>query len=81
MVTSGHVNSNRITNKKGLEVEALLEACQLPSKLTVVKCDAHTSRTDKIAIGNRRAEEMAKAAALVRESVREPHAHMVDSLQ
>lgn len=40
---------------KNGQIEALFEACQLPSKLAVVKCEAHTSHTDKIAIGNRQA--------------------------
>lgn len=75
------LTATRTPIKNGLEVEALLEACQLPSKLAVVKREAHTSRTDKIAIGNRKADKMAKAAALVRESVREPHVHIADSLQ
>ena len=35
--------------KNGHELEALLETCQLPGKLAVVKCEAHTSRIDKLA--------------------------------
>ena len=42
----------------------------------MVKCEAHTSRTDKIAIGNCKADEMAKVAAVVRESVMEPHMYI-----
>jgi hypothetical protein len=47
--------------KHGQEVEALLEVCLLPSRLAVVKCEAHTSRTDKIAVWNFRADDAAKA--------------------
>lgn len=47
--------------KSGHEVEAFLEVCLLPSRLAVVKCEAHTGRTDKIAVGNFRADEAAKA--------------------
>jgi hypothetical protein len=55
-----HVSSDRNTNRNGLEVEVLLESCQLTSKLAVVKCEAHTSRTDQIAIGSHKADEMAE---------------------
>jgi hypothetical protein len=44
-----------------------------------MKCEAHISRTDKIAIGNRRADKIAKAAVLVRESVREPYVNIVNT--
>jgi hypothetical protein len=84
-VTYSHVcievNSGRNPNTNGLEVEALSEACQLPSQLTVGKCEAHTSRTDKIAISHRKADKMAKAAGSLRESVREPYVYIVVSLR
>lgn len=65
--------------KNGHEVEALLEAWQLPIKLAVVKCEANSSSSDKIAIGNRQADKEAKATALVREGDKEPHANIVNT--
>lgn len=41
----------------------LLEAIQLPHKVTVCKCVAHTKGTDDMSVGNREADEIAKRVA------------------
>ncbi|XP_063040212.1 uncharacterized protein LOC134435263 [Engraulis encrasicolus] len=44
-------------------VEMLLKAIQLPSAIAVVKCAAHSHKTDEISQGNDRADSAAKQAA------------------
>ena len=42
---------------------ALLKAVQLPLEIAVCKCAAHTTGTDLVTQGNRKADEEVKAAA------------------
>lgn len=42
---------------------SLLDAVQLPKRVAVCKCAAHTTGTDPISTGNRKADEEAKKAA------------------
>ncbi|KAK2920516.1 hypothetical protein Q8A73_000001, partial [Channa argus] len=44
-------------------VAALLNAILLPKQISVIKCDAHTNKTDPISTGNSAADAAAKAAA------------------
>ncbi len=41
----------------------LLDAVLLPLKVAVCKCTVHTTGTDPVSVGNRRADEEAKRAA------------------
>lgn len=43
---------------------ALLDAVQLPRKVAICKCAAHTTGTDEVSVGNCRADEAAKEAAV-----------------
>uniref|UniRef100_UPI00398ED842 uncharacterized protein n=1 Tax=Pristiophorus japonicus TaxID=55135 RepID=UPI00398ED842 len=58
-ITSGgkHIKHSQL-------VLSLLDAIQLPSNVAVVKCAAHTTGEDEVSVGNRRADEAAKQAAL-----------------
>ena len=44
-------------------ISELLETCQLPSSIAVVKCEAHTRCNDPVSQGNALADHAAKAAA------------------
>ncbi|CAF92685.1 unnamed protein product, partial [Tetraodon nigroviridis] len=62
-----HRGMTTSTGKQVMHAELLtqlLEAIKLPQEVAVCKCAAHTSSKDFIAIGNARADEAAKAAAL-----------------
>lgn len=58
MVTS---TGKPVTHAKLLT--ALLEAVQLPKKLAICKCAAHTTGTDPVTLGNAFADKIAKEAA------------------
>lgn len=45
------------------QIKDLLTAIQLPSQVAVIKCKAHTYETDRVSLGNQRADEAAKTAA------------------
>ena len=45
----------------------LLEAIQLPSKIAICKCAAHTKGTDPVSMGNQKADDAAKAAAQIKQ--------------
>lgn len=51
-----------IKNKK--EIEALLEAVMLPRELAIVHCPGHQKGNSPVAVGNRKADQEAKEAAL-----------------
>lgn len=42
----------------------LLDAVQLPEKIAICKCEAHSKGTNEISNGNRKADEEAKKAGL-----------------
>ena len=44
-------------------VNQLLEAICLPKEIAVIKCEAHTGKKDRIALGNARADMISKEAA------------------
>ncbi|XP_062045591.1 uncharacterized protein LOC133758444 isoform X2 [Lepus europaeus] len=50
--------------KHKAEILRLLAAVSLPSKLAIVHCPSHQKGSDPITVGNQRADEEAKAAAL-----------------
>ncbi|KAJ7998209.1 hypothetical protein DPEC_G00220220 [Dallia pectoralis] len=54
-------NGKPITHEK--EIRALIEACELPESLNIVKCAAHQKVTDVIGVGNNLVDQYAKAAA------------------
>jgi len=49
--------------RNGAWIANLLEAILLPHQIAVVKCDAHTGRSDDVSRGNARADVAAKSAA------------------
>lgn len=51
--------------KNSAQVKALLEAITLPAAVAVVKAKAHTKASNAVAMGNQRADEVAKVAALL----------------
>lgn len=53
---------------RGDLILALLDALQLPRKVAVCKCAAHTTGTDEVSVGNCRADEAAKEAAVKQSS-------------
>jgi len=52
-------------NHKNL-ILALLDAFQLPAKVAICKCAAHSKNTDPLSKVNRKADEEAKKAAQLR---------------
>ncbi|XP_055021359.1 uncharacterized protein LOC129412235 isoform X2 [Boleophthalmus pectinirostris] len=44
-------------------IKQLIDAVQLPSRLAIMKCKAHTKGTDSISLGNQAADQAAKKAA------------------
>lgn len=44
-------------------LSALLQAVQLPKKIAICKCAAHTTGIDRVSLGNEFADKMAKEAA------------------
>lgn len=51
--------------KNSAQVKPLFEAIILPAAVAVVKVKAHTKASDAVAMGNQRADEAAKAAAML----------------
>uniref|UniRef100_K7EYH5 RNase H type-1 domain-containing protein n=1 Tax=Pelodiscus sinensis TaxID=13735 RepID=K7EYH5_PELSI len=60
----GFLTSPSHSRKNGPYVAALLDAVLLPSALAIVKCVAHSSSSNEVALGNDIADRAAKAAAL-----------------
>ena len=59
----GYLTSTGKEVKHKKLLQELLEAIQLPSKLAICKCEAHTNKTDDISKGNALADKAAKQAA------------------
>ena len=59
----GFITSSGTPVKHGKLIGELLDACQLPSSIAVVKCEAHTKSDDPVSRGNASADHAAKAAA------------------
>ena len=55
-------STGKAINHKDL-ILALLDAIQLPLKVAICKCTAHTKNTDPVSNGNRKADEEARRAA------------------
>lgn len=56
--------AGKLTTHKDL-LQALLDAVQLPRRIAVCKCAAHTSGTDSVSVGNRLADKAAKDTAQI----------------
>lgn len=61
----GFITSSGTSIKHGKLIGELLDACQLPSSIAVVKCEAHTKSKDPVSRGNALADHAAKAAAKI----------------
>lgn len=59
----GFITSSGSPVKHGQLIGELLDACQLPSSIAVVKCEAHSKSNDFVSQGNALADHAAKAAA------------------
>jgi len=62
----GFITSSGTRVRNGAWIANLLEAILLPHQIAVVKCDAHTGRSDDVSRGNARADVAAKSAAHTR---------------
>lgn len=67
----GFLTSHGFRIQHATLITALLEASQLPEKIAVLKCKAHTKGTDEISKGNDSADSAAKLAANTELSI--PH--------
>lgn len=61
--SQGFITSSGTPVKYGKLISELLDACQLPSSIAVVKCYACTKSTDPVSKDNALADHAAKAAA------------------
>ena len=61
----GFITSSGTPVKHGKLIGELLDTCQLPSSIAVVKCEAHTKSNDPVSQSNALADHAAKAAAKI----------------
>lgn len=63
MANRGFVTSSGTPVRHGKLIGELLNACQLPTSIAVVKCEAHTRSSYPVSRGNALADHVAKVAA------------------
>ncbi|XP_063062031.1 uncharacterized protein LOC134454801 [Engraulis encrasicolus] len=61
----GYLTSSGKEVKHKVLLQRLLQAIQLPLKIAICKCEAHTNRTDDVSKGNALADRMAKETAAI----------------